>query len=551
METISLSLEGHLFDSGLINQITNVIESNGCGLAIHDCVFPPFSETSSKSSVILDITGPDEEVLAAVETKIQALVDVIEVADAAVSNLHPKKKSSPARVESQEEKRVLLLGAGRVSKTCVDRLGRSSDRVKIVVASNSDEEGRDVASAAACAEHVTVDIIEDNKRLASLVEESDLVISLLPAPFHPRVATECLIHKKHMVTASYESDELRALQERAEAAGVILLNECGLDPGLDHMSAMKIIDDIQSRGGHIRAFSSCCGGLPAPEAAKNPLKYKFSWNPMGVIRASRNDARFRSQGKVERVAGRDLLQSASPFEWPDLELECLPNRDSLHYEEVYGIEEAETIFRGTLRYKGFSALMDVFQKMGLLESSPSTATTWEALIAELSDQLGGFPDAQEFVKACASGDVETAERACEALAWLGLLGQNSVPLNASVVESFCHILQDKLELGAHERDMVLMHHSIEGCFPNGTTEHHQSSLKVFGDATGTAMSRTVGYTAAAAAELILDGSLQGEQGLLLPTSPFIYNPVLEKVAEEGIIFEESCTVHGEDDLKAL
>jgi alpha-aminoadipic semialdehyde synthase len=371
-----------------------------------------------------------------------------------------------------------------------------------------------------------------------------MVISLLPAPMHAPVAAECIIHKKDFVTASYESETMRAMNDRARDVGIIILNEVGLDPGLDHMSAMKIIDDIKRRGGSVTCFSSVCGGLPAPEAADNPLKYKFSWSPKGVISASQNDARYRWEGNVMEVRGPELLQAASPFveNWPDLNLECLPNRDSLQYENIYSIEGADTVFRGTLRYAGFSSLFNVFRNMGLFDATVIQNSSWEDVIDTLRKKRGEFVSVDDFVQACANEDLDEARRAIETLEWLGILGSDTVWNSRSIVDAFCDVLESKLQYEQHERDMVVMHHKIEASFDDGSVERHSSSLQVFGNAKMSAMSKTVGYTTAAAADLILSGSLRGERGLLLPTVREIYEPVLAAVDLEGISFEESVNV---------
>jgi alpha-aminoadipic semialdehyde synthase len=486
-------------------------------------------------------------VLSRVESKIRTLVDVIEKAEAAMVRLDHSRATgqrSPAFVQDlKKEKKVLLLGAGRVSKSLVDLLGRSGDKI-ITVAADTEVEARDVASVAEKGRHVSLDVQNDLHRLSELIQGSDMVISLLPAPMHPPVAEECIIHKKDFVTASYESEAMRAMNDRAREAGIMILNEVGLDPGLDHMSAMKIIDDIKSRGGSVTCFSSVCGGLPAPEAANNPLKYKFSWSPKGVISASQNDARYRWEGNVIQVRGQELLQAATPFvdNWPDLQLECLPNRDSLQYEKVYSIEGADTIFRGTLRYGGFSSLFNVFRNMGLFDATIIQNSSWEDVIDLLRNKRGGSVSVDDFVQACAGEDIDEARRAIETLEWLGILGDDTVLNSRSVVDAFCDVLESKLQYEQDERDMVAMHHRIEASFDDGSVEHHSSSLQVFGDAKMSAMAKTVGYTTAAAADLILSGSLRGERGLLLPTVRNIYEPILTAVDLEGISFEESVNV---------
>ena len=308
---------------------------------------------------------------------------------------------------------------------------------------------------------------------------------------------------------------------------------------------MRIIDDAKQRGGFVTSFVSVCGGLPSPEAADNPLKYKFSWSPKGVISASQNSARYRWEDHVVEVYGKELLQNSAPFieEWADLQLECLPNRDSLAYEKTYGIEGASTIFRGTLRYRGFSRLMHVFQNMGLFETITSGDATWGELLETLRMRRGGFASIDDFLLACADDDMDDAVRAKECLQWLGLEGNSKISnTSASVVDQFCDILEQKLQYKEQERDMVVMHHSIGVIFEDGTKEQHQSSLQAFGDETMTAMCKTVGYPTAAATHLILNGSLDGHRGLLLPTSKSVYKPILDSVKREGIVFNESVDV---------
>lgn len=319
-------------------------------------------------------------------------------------------------------------------------------------------------------------------------------------------------------------------------------------------SAMKIIDDIQDRGGMVTKFSSVCGGLPAPEAADNPLKYKFSWNPRGVISASQNDARYRWEGADVRVYGKELLQSAAPFigAWNDLDLEILPNRDSLHYERTYGIEGAETLFRGTLRYQGFSSLLHTFQNMGFFDESikVDNLTTWNEVLGVLRLR-GGFHTTDDFLLACAQDDPINARRAKECLEFLGMMDNTDACAleshcmgQGSVVDLFCMQLQEKLKFDESERDMVIMHHSIGATFDDGRKESHSSSLQVFGDRSMSAMCKTVGQTAAASAELLISGNLQLQdlRGLVLPSRKEIYSPILEAVAREGIKFDEKVEV---------
>jgi alpha-aminoadipic semialdehyde synthase len=550
-ETMHIALEGHLFDSGLINQVLDVIERKEAGVGFDECNVPRPSRGQNKSSVLLRITANDTVTLDKIEKQVAILTEVIVKADAAMSRIDPNRpdptiKSQQVVVrDGRREKRILVLGAGLVSKSAVELLGRSEDNC-ITVMSEKEEDAKNAASAAKNGRYTTLNISSNawHWRLLEKIEDSDLVISLLPAPMHPLVATECIVHKVNLVTASYESEEMRNLRDRVIVAGIVILNEVGLDPGLDHMSAMRIIDDVKNRGGRVCSFSSVCGGLPAPEVADNPFKYKFSWSPQGVIRAAQNSARYRQNGRLVEVSGDDLLSSAAPFvsAWPELDLECLPNRNSLVYESIYGIENASTIFRGTLRYRGYSDLLNIFKTMGLLDASvEANEYYWESLLDHLRMRRGGFKSLQDFVRACADDDEQLAERTMEALEWLGMLGELPVLQKESVFNAFCHVLEHKLRFLKRERDMVVMHHIIEAVFEDGSAEKHTSSLKCFGDSDFTAMAKTVGYTTACAAQLVLNGSFRNESGLYLPTHRKVYEPVMEAVAKEGIVFDDHVT----------
>jgi alpha-aminoadipic semialdehyde synthase len=550
---------------GLIIHVMDVIERHGCSVDFRDCIFPTNTRRqSTMSSVVLYITSsPDnQDTLDAIESEIQTLTGVFVKAQATMKRLQQAdgdgsnnkdqsrgggrlaQVSSPATAD----KKVLVLGAGFVAKSAVDLLGRST-LASIKVASDCEDDARRVAQAAARGSHVALDAGNDIRRLSKLIDEADVVVSLLPAPMHPIVARECIRHRTHLVTASYESAEMRAMKDEVEAAGLVFLNEVGLDPGLDHMSAMKIVDDIHDRGGTITSFSSVCGGLPAPEFANNPLGYKFSWSPKGVIRASLQGARYRWENRVVHVqeGGGELLNSAAPFldAWPDLVLECLPNRDSLSYEKVYNFAgpKLETMFRGTLRYRGFSSVMSVFQSMGLLDATEHHHDSWQKLIQYLGR---GFNNVDDFVVFCSEGNAEKAETALETLKWLDVLG-NRPPSASTVMDSFADVLEEKLQYKDDEYDMTVMHHTIKAVFAeDGTEERHLASLQVFGDRKSSAMSKTVGYTTAACTEQILTGSLlRGSvgPGLILPIHREIYEPVLAAVEKEGIRFEEKKEVH--------
>jgi len=533
-----IRLHGHLFDSGLINKVLDCIESNGGHFSIVECLVQPHSKTSA--IIRIDAQG-DQAVLDTIVGKIQLLVQALESAEASIvvvgqggmnagAKLHGGAGGGSVRVQSGAGQRVVVLGAGRVAASLVEFLGREEGRT-VVVASAIKAEADACAALARSGSGRQLDVHGQHGELEALVGGADVVVSLLPAGMHVPVAEECVRQRTHLVTASYVSDGMRGLHDRARTAGCTLMNEVGLDPGMDHMSAMSIIDEVRERGGRIVHFASLCGGLPAPEAADNALRYKFSWSPRGVLAASHNNARWRWEGEERAVDGRELLGAASDTEaFSELGLEVVPNRDSLAYESVYGIEGAPTVFRGTLRYRGFSRVMRALQVAGLTRDVPAGdgVVTWgrvardEKLVVALRKELAQ----------------------CEEL--LGLTGDSPMSNPSSILDSLCHRMEERLKFEDGERDMVVMHHDIRALMPDGDIEAFSSSLKLFGDDRMTAMCRTVGVTTAICTQLLLQGPAPGEKeiptGVVTPVCKELYAPALRMLAEEGLVFEESKTI---------
>jgi saccharopine dehydrogenase-like NADP-dependent oxidoreductase len=357
----------------------------------------------------------------------------------------------------------------------------------------------------------TVDVGANHAAVESMVRDADLTISLLPAPMHPQVAKLCLLHGKDMVTASYVSDEMQALNEQFKQADLVCLNEVGVDPGMDHMSAQKVIHEVEQKGGKVVSFSSLCGGLPAPEAADNQLRYKFSWSPRGVITAAKNSARFKEGGAVVEVKAEDLLTSAAPVinaPWSQLELEHLPNRDSCAYQDIYGIHDAESVYRGTLRYRGWCGIMNGIGKLGLLDDVENAdlgaAQTW----AEMMEITLGVADTAAAVHTLqATGiDAEEASRAVRCAEWLGCWSDQPIDTSSgnNVMDVFCSLLTSNSDLWFKdgELDMLAMHHEFGVEWPAGKegSSTLTSSLLCFGEKDGgdSAMARTVGLTTAIA-----------------------------------------------------
>lgn len=449
----------------------------------------------------------------------------------------------PASVRDMGRKRVLVLGSGLVSGPLLDYLHRVPE-LQVTVASADEEEARLRAGGRERIVPRRLDVTEEVDKLAAMVGEHDLSISLVPAAFHARVAKACIAAGKHLVTASYVSPEMRALSRDAERAGVSVLCELGLDPGIDHMSAKRLVDVAHDAGGAVESFESLCGGLPAPEAASNPLGYKFSWSPRGVLLAGKNAARFLAGGQEVRVPADALFRAAKPIDiLPSLSIEHLPNRDSVPYGDAYGIPEAHTVYRGTLRYRGFADIMHNLRELGLLEEEAPLCGSWgEFLRSRAKPGAGSAREALRQRLDFTEASPEAARRVLDALDWLGLLRDDS-PMSASApgpLDALCSQLLTKLQYGPEERDMVLMHHRVGVRRADGARELHKSTLLAYGVPGGdSAMSTTVGLPAAVGATLLLDGTIR-RRGVMIPVDREVYSPIMGELEKEGIVMQETC-----------
>ncbi len=432
-------------------------------------------------------------------------------------------------------KRVLVLGAGLVSRPLVHYLTEKED-LEVTVASRTVSkaealvEGRERGSALALD-------VGDERALERQIAEHDLAVSLLPAPKHPLVAGICLEHGKHMATTSYIGDEMKALDEPARKAGLTFINECGVDPGIDHMSAMRVIDAVREKGGKVVSFRSYCGGLPAPEANDNPIGYKFSWAPRGVLVAATNPARFLKDGEVVEVPGDELFADPEIVEVPGAgKFEGYPNRDSLPYIEMYGLEGVRTMFRGTLRNPGHCESWYQWVKLGLFD------TAWRSDLEGLTYKrfMQGFAGgAGNLRKGIASElDIPEDHPAVEKLEWLGLFNDSPVDVRqGGNVDVIASRMLEKCPFRDKERDMIALQHEFVVDYPDGEQKLY-SSLVDFGIPGGdSAMARTVSLPVAIAARLIVEGELD-QRGVVAPVEPEVYDPILDELAELGIECEE-------------
>jgi len=432
-------------------------------------------------------------------------------------------------------KKVLVLGAGLVARPLVNYLLRQPD-FSVTVA---DVEAGRAAKLVGGHPRGAAEVLDiaDRSALASAIGRADLVVSMVPYIYHPVVAELAVEQGKPVVTASYVSPAMKALDARARERGVILLNELGLDPGIDHMEAMRVIHDVHDAGGSVLGFTSWCGGLPAPEANTNPFGYKFSWSPRGVLLASKNSAQFLKDGRIVTIP--DIFARPETIGIPGLgEFEGYPNRDSVAYKETYGIPEALTVFRGTLRYPGWCETLRQMLALGLLDDAPQdrSGATWDGLMRELAQAAPGV-DTRAAVASRLG--LEEGSAVLGRLEWLGLFEETSLPsAKGSILDNLTVLMMDKLRYEAGERDMIVLQHEFLTRTESGRTERIVSTLVDYGEPGGdSSMSRTVGLPSAIGARLVLEGRI-GLTGVRVPVEPEIYGPILGELETMGVRFEE-------------
>jgi len=434
-------------------------------------------------------------------------------------------------------KNILVLGAGLVARPLVSYLLDLPDS-GVVVADVEPARAEKLVAGHPRGRAVSLDI-SDRGALAAAIGRADLVVSLVPYTFHPVVAGLAIELGKPMVTASYVSPAMRELDGPARAKGVVLLNELGLDPGIDHMEAMRIIHGVHDAGGSVLAFTSWCGGLPAPESNTNPFGYKFSWSPRGVLLASKNSARFLKDGRIVSIPASDLFAAPEIIPIPGLgEFEGYPNRDSVSYKETYGIPEALNVLRGTLRYPGWCEILRKMVGLGLLDETPKdrSGSTFHDLMKELSQAA---PEADVRAAIAARVGLEAGSAVLSRLEWLGLFEARPLPVpKGSAFDNLAALMVEKLAYGAGERDMIVLQHEFLVRTETGRSERIVSSLIDYGVPGGdSSMSRTVGLPAAIGARLILEGRVR-TPGVQVPVLPEIYGPILEELDSLGIRFVE-------------
>lgn len=413
----------------------------------------------------------------------------------------------------------MLLGAGFVTKPTVQILSEAG--VSVTVACRTLANAKELAGGFAGATPISLDV-NDATALDEAVAKVDLVISLIPYTFHATVIKSAIRQKKNVVTTSYVSDAMLALEQEAKDAGITVMNEIGLDPGIDHLYAVKMIDEVHKEGGKIINFLSYCGGLPAPEASKNPLGYKFSWSPRGVLLAARNTARYLKDGKATEIPGPQLMKSAERFDSGFIGYAFVgyPNRDSTPYRERYLIPEVQTCIRGTLRYDGGPEFMQVLVDLGFLKDDPtdylaasSAPITWAEATQKLLAATSSQPADLEWAIASKTTfkDTKQKQRILAGLRWLGLFSDSPVTARGNPLDSLCATLEQKMQYAPGERDLVFLQHRFDIEWKDGRKETRTSTLVDYGEPTGpnstSAMAKLVGVPCGVACLMVLDGRI--------------------------------------------
>jgi saccharopine dehydrogenase-like NADP-dependent oxidoreductase len=432
-------------------------------------------------------------------------------------------------------KKVLILGAGLVAKPMIEYM--LENRIGVTVASpmqaRADEiiKGNPLGNSADWS-------MDDQTALSEFVSEHDVIVSLLPYKFHSEVAKVCLMYKKPLVTTSYVQPEMKLLEPEVLKAGILFLNETGLDPGIDHMTAKKIIDHIHRNDGKVEEFYSLCGALPSPEAADNPLKYKFTWSPKGVILASLNSALYLKKGKKIFIEPVNLFKDKFKHNFPEIgDLEVYPNRDSISYIDIYDIPEVSTMYRGTLRFPGWCETLDAMKALNMLDDSIIDYSGMD--FADFIAERTGTNTSDLGKKVALKLGVHARSVAMESLGWLGFFSNDKMNYGlTSPFEITSDRMISKMSMSENEQDLVVMQHIFLATYPDGKREVIKSSMLGFGStATNTAIARTVALPASIAVKMILENKIN-VTGVCRPVFPEIYNPVLDELKTFGIDMKE-------------
>ena len=440
-------------------------------------------------------------------------------------------------------KNILIIGAGKSCASVIRYLldKSSEENLHIIIGDIHTENAKNIVNNHINASIIGLDVHNEKQRKEA-IQKVDIVVSMLPARFHYTVAKDCIKYHKHLVTASYISKEMNSLDTKAKEKGLVLMNEVGLDPGIDHMSAMLTIDRIKNTGGKMLSFKSYTGGLIAAENATNLWNYKFTWNPRNVVLAGQGEtAKYIENGTYNNIPYPELFKKTALLQITGVgNFEAYANRDSLIYRSIYGIENIPTLYRGTLRKVGFSEAWDTFVQLGMTDDSYTIADSEKRSYRSfLNLFLAGAPSDTVEMKLCAYLKIDQTHIIYKKLTELAFFNpKKKIGLkNATPAQMLQKILEEAWTLQKDEKDMIVMQH-LFGYEINGEKRQTESNLVVLGkNQTDTAMAKTVGLPVAIAALKIVKGEIK-TSGVQRPIAKEIYQPILKELENYGIKFIE-------------
>ncbi|BDB52482.1 saccharopine dehydrogenase family protein [Flavobacterium ammonificans] len=438
---------------------------------------------------------------------------------------------------------VLIFGAGRSASSLIQYLLAKSaeEQLHLVIADLSMELAQKKTNNHPNATPIALDILNELERQKA-IQQADIVISMLPAHLHIEIAKDCILYKKNMVTASYISDEMQALDTVVKENGLLFMNEVGLDPGIDHMSAMKVIDEIKEKGGKMLLFESFCGGLVAPENDTNLWNYKFTWAPRNVVLAGQGGAaKFIQEGTYKYIPYCNVFRRTEFLEVEGFgRFEAYSNRDSLKYRTVYGLEDVLTLYRGTIRRVGFSKAWNMFVQLGMTDDSYTMDGSETMSYRQFTNSfLPYHPTDSVEIKTRLILKIDQDDIMWDKLVELDLFNPNKIVglKEATPAQILQKILSDSWTLQEQDKDMIVMYHKF-GFELNGIKSQIDSKMVSIGEnQTYTAMSKTVGLPVAMTTLLILNGKINSK-GVQLPIMKEVYQPILKELEEYGIVFKE-------------
>ena len=443
-------------------------------------------------------------------------------------------------------KRILVLGAGKSSPYLINYLLENAEKYDwfVTVGDLNVDLARSRIAGYSRANAIQFDV-NDSELRSTQIGNADVVVNMLAPRFQHVIALTSVRKGKHMISVSYEDRRIRELEKDAIRKGVLILTEIGLDPGIDHMSAARLIKEISDKKGVVRSFESYGGGLPAPDSIDNPFKYVISWNPRNVVMAGENGAQYLENGKIKIIPYHNVFQHTWSLQVPGIGLmEAYPNRDSLYYQEKYGFHDADTVIRGTIRYPGWCETWFHIVRLGLPNEILTIPNLKDRTYAELTEMFlpaDGAEGGNLEQKVANFLHISPTGQIIEKMRWLGLFSNKKIGLDIHTsAEVMTHLLSEKLKLNDHARDMVILMHKLDVEYPeeNHRKERITSTMIHYGEKAGfSSMAKSVGLPAALVVKLLLTEKLP-LTGCHIPTHPAIYQPLLRELEEEGFVFED-------------